>query len=89
MRPMLIVMAGAAILIVAAIIVAVGRDHKPAGADPVRLAAPVAPPRTLPRTPGTYLGVYAARGSLCMRGCPPTWFSLSHAGCRVVLQRLV
>ena len=51
-RPMLIVIATAAILVVAATIVAVGRHHRP--------AAPVAlPPGTLPHTPETYLGVYA------------------------------
>jgi mannan endo-1,4-beta-mannosidase len=53
-RPMLIVIAGAAIIVVAAFIVAVGRHNKP--------AAPVAlPPGTLPHTPETYLGVYAKK----------------------------
>jgi mannan endo-1,4-beta-mannosidase len=68
LRPMLIVMAGAAIIVVAAIIVAVGRQHKPASADPARPAPPVAPPRTLPHTPGTYLGIYATRGSVSYAG---------------------
>jgi mannan endo-1,4-beta-mannosidase len=68
MWPMLIVLAGTAILMVAAFIVAVGRQHKPAAADPARSAAPGAPPRTLPHTPGTYLGVYATRGSVSYAG---------------------
>jgi mannan endo-1,4-beta-mannosidase len=51
MKPLRIVIAGAALILVAAIIVAVGR-HNAGAPDP-------SPPGTLPHTPGTYLGVYA------------------------------
>jgi mannan endo-1,4-beta-mannosidase len=60
--PMLIVIAGAAIIVLAAIIVAVGRHDKPA------TAAAQPPPGTLPHTPGTYLGVYAAHVPLSYAG---------------------
>ena len=61
LRPMLMVIAGAAIIVVAAIIVAVGRHEGPA-------AAVALPPGTLPHTPETYLGVYAAHGSVSYDG---------------------
>jgi mannan endo-1,4-beta-mannosidase len=61
LRPMLMVIAGAAIIVVAAIIVAVGRHEGPA-------AAVALPPGTLPHTPETYLGVYAAHGSVSYGG---------------------
>jgi hypothetical protein len=53
-RPLRIVMAVAALIVLAAVIVAVGRRHT--GAPE---AAP--PPGTLPHTPATYLGVYAEK----------------------------
>ena len=67
MRPMLIVIAGAAIIVLAAIIVIVGRLDQPAavGRQPAHTALP---PGTLPRKPGTYLGVYATRGSVSYSG---------------------
>ena len=52
--PLRIVIAGAVVIVLIAIIVAVTRHDNPA-------AAAGAPPGSLPHTPDTYLGVYAAR----------------------------
>ena len=70
MKPVLIVITGAAIICLAAIVVAVGRLDKPAAVG--RLDKPAGSatlaPGTLPHTPGTYLGVYATRGSVSYGG---------------------
>jgi len=60
-RPLLAVTAAAVVIVLAAVIVAALR-HKPA-ADAVP-----PPPGTLPHTPGTYLGVYAAKVPLSYTG---------------------
>ena len=83
MSPTWIVIAGAVIIVLAAIIVAVGRHDKPAAA-----AAP--PPGTLPHTPGTYLGVYAAHVPLSYAGVTAfTSGYRGHARRGHVLQRVV
>jgi mannan endo-1,4-beta-mannosidase len=68
--PMLIVIVVMAVIVSAAIIVAVSRPERPAALrSPDPPAAHVSlPPGTLPHKPGTYLGVYAARGSLSYAG---------------------
>jgi mannan endo-1,4-beta-mannosidase len=59
--PTWIVIAGAVIIVLVAIIVAVGRHDRHPAADPP-------PPGTLPHKPGTYLGVYAAHVPLSYAG---------------------
>lgn len=65
-RPMLIAIAGAAVIVLTAIIVAADLDQPAAIARREQPAA--LSPGTLPRKPGTYLGVYAIRGSVSYAG---------------------
>jgi len=66
-RPLQIVMAGSAIIVLAAVIVVAVRHDKPdlVHHEPSRNLALA---HALPRTPGTYLGVYATRGQVSYTG---------------------